>query len=283
MSEGWIKLFRSVDGHPCLEKFDARGVWDSLLLKAAHAPRPVRLGGQMVTLQRGQLAVSVSAFAETGGISRKRMRNIIELFRANHMIETGQAKGHAFTVITICNYDEYQKSEREAGQGEGHDGANEGPTKGQARAKLGPTIEQEGKKDSSLRSESMGGDEPKAQVEPKPKRTKLPPGTRIPDDWQPSPEDRSFAHENGFSDDDIKRIAIRFRNYWMEKRGTAACKVHWNLAWQNWLTREQPSRAASGGQGPGGGGYRREDRPTGRVEQTAEYLRRRSEVAQYVQ
>lgn len=143
MAQGWIKLHREADEHPCLQKFDAQGVWDKLLMRAARAPRPLIRGGQSIILQRGQLAVSVSAFAEEGGITRKRMRSILGLFRANEMITLGQAKGHAFTIITICNYDEYQSPDQGEGQGQGQPEANEGPTKGQARANEGPTNKQE--------------------------------------------------------------------------------------------------------------------------------------------
>lgn len=149
MSPGWIKKHRSADEHPCLQEFDAAGVWDRLLLRAAYRPRRELINGVWVTLERGQLAVSLSSLAEKGGIKRKRMRTIIGRFVANGMITVGQVKGHAASLVTICNYDLYQSSEDADEDREGQPRANEGPSSGQPRANEGPTsIKEEGKNDS---------------------------------------------------------------------------------------------------------------------------------------
>jgi hypothetical protein len=146
MAEGWVKLYRSAVEHPCLDRFDAQGVWATLLQKAAYTPRKIRMGGQMIALDRGQLAISVAAFARAGGISHKRMRTILGIFAADGMLEMGIAKGKACTVLTICNYTEYQSVD-EAGA---KVGAREGHSWGMAGADS--LKEKEGK---NLKQESL--------------------------------------------------------------------------------------------------------------------------------
>lgn len=139
---GWIKKHRSADEHPLLQKFDAAGVWDKLLLRARKWPARERVNGRIVELGPGQLAVSLSAFADEGGVSRKRMRTIIGSFVDDGMLKVGQAKGHACSIITICNFDEYQGPDADEGKPNGQGRANQGPSSGQGRAKVGPTIEE---------------------------------------------------------------------------------------------------------------------------------------------
>lgn len=131
---GWIKLHRRCLDHPCLKAFDAQGVWDKLLMLAAHEPYQDRLFGQTVTLKPGQLAIPVSSWAEKHGITRKRIRIILASFAEHGMIEMAQAKGHAFTLITICNYVFYQDRDSDRGQAQG-----------QGRAKVGPTEQEDNK------------------------------------------------------------------------------------------------------------------------------------------
>ena len=57
----------------------------------------------------------------------------------------------------------------------------------------------EGRKDSSLRSESQR----KSQ------------GSRLPQGWSPTPEDIAFAQREGFTDDEIASIADDFTDYWI--------------------------------------------------------------------
>lgn len=143
---GWVKLHRRLRDNPVLRDFDAKGVWSDLLLMAQHKPYPDRINGQDIVLQRGQLALPVSKWCEQGGLTRKRIRTILASFVKQGMIEMVQAKGHAATIITICNYELYQARDDAEGQ-----------AKGQERAKQGPTIRQEGK---NLPSPSGEGPKP---------------------------------------------------------------------------------------------------------------------------
>lgn len=73
-------------------------------------------------------------------------------------------------------------------------------------------------------------DEPRDNRENKP-RGKTARGSRLPDDWQPSPEDVQYARSKGV--DPIKS-AERFKNYWGAATGKNAVKLNWSLTWKNW-------------------------------------------------
>jgi len=60
-------------------------------------------------------------------------------------------------------------------------------------------------------------------------------GTRIGDDWSPSPPERELAKQEGFSDSEIDREALRFRDYWTAASGAKAVKHDWAATWRNWV------------------------------------------------
>ena len=60
-------------------------------------------------------------------------------------------------------------------------------------------------------------------------------GSRLPDDWQPGPDARTFAHSQGLTDAEIDSVAERFRDHWHGKSGAAARKASWLATWRNWI------------------------------------------------
>ncbi|WP_159718741.1 hypothetical protein [Geminicoccus flavidas] len=98
-----MKDYRRTLDHPLLQDFDAEGLWSRLRKMAAYQDTSVRLRGGLFMLRRGQLALSVSAFAEQGGMSRKRIRLLLDRFEADGMITISRAPGKVFSIITICN------------------------------------------------------------------------------------------------------------------------------------------------------------------------------------
>lgn len=129
-TEGWVKLWRSALDHPCLTAFDEMGVWVTLLMRAYRSEGRASIKGVTETLRRGQAPIVATTLAAEGGIERKRLRTIMAKLRANQMIEWVQAKGQAFTIVTICNFDKYQSSAEARGQAEGQAWAKEGPSSG---------------------------------------------------------------------------------------------------------------------------------------------------------
>jgi hypothetical protein len=62
-----------------------------------------------------------------------------------------------------------------------------------------------------------------------------PRGTRLPEEWQPSPEDRAVAAGLGL---DADLVADKFRDYWVSASGPKARKCSWSATWRNWCRRE---------------------------------------------
>ncbi|MCW2902302.1 MAG: hypothetical protein JWO67_4567 [Streptosporangiaceae bacterium] len=67
-------------------------------------------------------------------------------------------------------------------------------------------------------------------------------GHRLPDDFQPTDDLRSWARERGFNDPQIDEMTDRFRDHWHSTTGARAAKSNWNLAWRNWVGKEDPKR-----------------------------------------
>lgn len=65
-----------------------------------------------------------------------------------------------------------------------------------------------------------------------------PRGSRIPEDWQPSDEDRAHARSKGLSDAAIAATAEAFRDYWTAESGQKARKRDWSAAWRTWIRRD---------------------------------------------
>jgi uncharacterized protein YdaU (DUF1376 family) len=64
-------------------------------------------------------------------------------------------------------------------------------------------------------------------------------GSRLPDDWVPSDEDRAFARQVGIVD--IGETASVFCDYWHALAGAKGRKVDWAGTWRNWCRREVAS------------------------------------------
>jgi hypothetical protein len=133
---GWIKLWRSANGHPALTRFDEMGVWSTILMQAARQPVTVRYRNKIVSLETGQLAVSVREWAEKGDIGHKRLRAILAQFEAQGMLELDTSQGTPFTLITVLNYRRFQEVRKANGHSLGH---SRDTDEAQARTQTGHT------------------------------------------------------------------------------------------------------------------------------------------------
>lgn len=58
-------------------------------------------------------------------------------------------------------------------------------------------------------------------------------GHRLPENWQPTPDDIAFAESEGFTPLEINREAAQFRDYWHARPDKGACKLNWSQTWRN--------------------------------------------------
>jgi hypothetical protein len=68
-------------------------------------------------------------------------------------------------------------------------------------------------------------------------RVEKPKATRLPTDWQVSPELRAWAKAKGISDRDIDAQAERFRDHWHASSTDTSLKVSWDAAYRTWMGR----------------------------------------------
>ena len=54
---------------------------------------------------------------------------------------------------------------------------------------------------------------------------------RIDPNWQPTPEDRAVAAAEGFSNPEIDREILQFRDYWKAASRSNAVKLDWSATW----------------------------------------------------
>ena len=103
---GFIKLYRQVLDNPVFRSDAEAMAFSWMVLKAAWQPADVRYKGRIVSLERGQLAVSVRDMATALERSKDWSKRFLQRLANRDMIATATATG--VNVITICNYNEYQ-------------------------------------------------------------------------------------------------------------------------------------------------------------------------------
>lgn len=72
-------------------------------------------------------------------------------------------------------------------------------------------------------------------------------GSRLPLDWQPSPELRQFARKQGLSESQITLEAEKFRDYWKSVGGAKGCKLDWDATWRNWVRNSNAATPGAAG------------------------------------
>ena len=60
-------------------------------------------------------------------------------------------------------------------------------------------------------------------------------GSRIPDDFAPSPALMQYARDQGVSD--VTRMLEDFRDFWSAKAGKEAVKLDWSATWRMWARK----------------------------------------------
>lgn len=67
-------------------------------------------------------------------------------------------------------------------------------------------------------------------------------GTRLPEDWRPSPEDIEYCKTER-PDLLPSAVARNFYDYWIAKSGKDATKVNWSATWRSWVRKERTENA----------------------------------------
>ena len=104
---GYVRIHRPLfEDHPAFRNDAEAMAFAWLIVKAAWQPAKVRYKGRILFLDRGQVAVSVRDFASAMDRDKAWVERLLKRLRDEAMLTTRNETG--VTVITICNYNEYQ-------------------------------------------------------------------------------------------------------------------------------------------------------------------------------
>ena len=115
MSKGIVNVSRCLWDDEVFrnEPFTEREAWIWMIAEAAWKSREKRVGGVIVTLQRGQLAHSTRFLSGAWGWSHSRVRRFLDRLENRHMTQRKTDTG--VTVICIMKYDTYQNKPSKTG------------------------------------------------------------------------------------------------------------------------------------------------------------------------
>ena len=117
MNQGWIKLHRKIIDNPVFTDSATLHLWIYLLARASHKKTSFIINGKIITVNRGQLIFGIHKCAAHTGITVKRIRARMALLETHGYLMRKRAT--KYSIITICNYDQYQSVEKEEGQAKG--------------------------------------------------------------------------------------------------------------------------------------------------------------------
>lgn len=107
MSNGWIKVHRSITEWEWFKDVKTRLVFEYLLYTVNHAPKR----WQGIEIAPGQTVTSVKKLAEANGISEQNVRTAL-----NNLKSTGEITSRStnkYTLVTVENWATYQLDEGE--------------------------------------------------------------------------------------------------------------------------------------------------------------------------
>lgn len=117
MTGGWVCIHRQLADHPVWigERFTRGQAWVDLILLASYADHLAFQGNRPIPVKRGQILTSQVKLAARWQWNRETVRGFLRLLESAKMstIETSKATDTGYTLITLLNYDLYQRSGEE--------------------------------------------------------------------------------------------------------------------------------------------------------------------------
>jgi hypothetical protein len=103
---GYVRIHRTLIGHPVFRNDAEAMVFAWLITQAQWKRTRVRYRDHIIQLERGQLAISLRDLAFRFDRDKAWIGRLLKRLENEAMIETASETG--VTVITLCNYNEYQ-------------------------------------------------------------------------------------------------------------------------------------------------------------------------------
>jgi len=126
--QGWIKIHRKLIDWEWFQNSQMLHLFIHLLLKANHADRK----WQGITVKRGQLVTGRKKLSAETGISEPIIRKCLSNLKKSGEID--KKSTNKYTIITICNYDNYQNVISETNHQMNHQIANKKPSEHHQKA-----------------------------------------------------------------------------------------------------------------------------------------------------
>jgi hypothetical protein len=106
VSEGYIKLYRSLLDNPVMKNPEMAWLWCVLLLSANHKKTSFIFNGKKQVVKAGQLITGRKQLSKLTGISESKIYRALNCFENEQQIK--QQTNNKFTLITILNWSKYQ-------------------------------------------------------------------------------------------------------------------------------------------------------------------------------
>lgn len=144
MHRGWMDdpIFDNFE-----KKFTDRLAWIWLIEQACYEPHSVRVGYDMVTVNRGQVPTSYRKLREAWGWGNNKIIKTLQLWEKYGKIEIKTERG--LTLINICNYDKFQSPSKSSGT-KTERKRNENGTEVETNIKKGKEIKEGKRKNNPL-------------------------------------------------------------------------------------------------------------------------------------
>lgn len=141
MNKGYCYAYRDAWTHPAFNDLREAAIWNFLYQNAFYEDGERNFNKHTFQLKRGQIVVSYSFLASGFCMTEKGVRVVIQKLEKLGMLGIqGTSKG---TILTICNYNEYQLNKKTKGKRSGNQGASKGQAKGNNNNKLSNKVNNE--------------------------------------------------------------------------------------------------------------------------------------------
>lgn len=105
-NKGWICLDRNILSHWVYEDPVIFKIWIWILLNANHEDKKVTIGGELVTIKRGQKYTSIRKIALDVNCSRTKVSRTLNALISDKMLTAERIKSG--TLLTVIKYGFYQ-------------------------------------------------------------------------------------------------------------------------------------------------------------------------------
>jgi hypothetical protein len=173
--------------------------------KVRHVSMKIGKGEKTITLQPGQFIFGRNSAAKELGEPATTIRNRMKKLVGLEMI--AQSKDTQYSIVTICNWEDYQSDKDETGQ---------------STASLRPGLGQ-----STATNKKVNKDKKDKNVIG---------ATKVPDDFQVTETMKEWAEGKTSLNGSLLRETEKFIDHY---RGNGQTKKDWIATWRNWMRRAE--------------------------------------------